>query len=705
MQQNGVLSPIPRLGQPVPENTGRNRIYHSQNHQTSAKSTSRNFSLTQIGQLEYSTLTLALIVNLYPKLCPTHGIPLSKVIGSRLSSIRCPHPACRHQASLFSHSPLHHFKLPIWTFGWALQESIARYPQVLSASEIERRLGISKNSALLLKRRLQLFASDQMEKIKSLMQTELTEKFTDTKLPHHAENQHVSSTIGDRPVPQADSVVLYSASQRANQGRRRFKHTGQTASIYLSDKLGGAQRGTLVHTLSWKNGPIIYDSIPNNQAQTLRPLLDKYIPKDVPVFTDEGYKFYFRINKNHRMVNHNRKSSDPRYRWARNRWSINGVHNQVAEGNHRVLKYAFTAGYSYITPRYSQLYLNEYAFWKNLKYYGWSKLIDSRLKSHLPADYGSGNSTLTALTSEFPIQLQYPKPMKPYVRRTSKTAGNNVPQVALPTGESPQKYSPQKTKTQNFIDIPQNPESSIDSRRAKSLLSSLSSGSSLSYGSNPAFRTILSETAMGTDSSIKSGGAPQNQSLGKVRIKYPPENWLQVSLSKLKYHPPTLEERKSWGTKGEEGLSATELATLLSSEQLTNYENAKRDYESFLPRRTKSDRASQKLYEFYAARLWEFLDEDGFTDLDSLIDAANIPRAKAYRIIRLWALHGLASVVDRSHPDGYNFQFIYDLKRTFPFLPDIRYVLRRSEFANFDALYEQKVQRHYVQRKSKEKYQ
>lgn len=291
-----------------------------------------------------------------------------------------------------------------------------------------------------------------MVKIKSLMQAELTEKFprSETKLPPTAGDQHVSTVLGDTSasVPQADSCVLYSASQRANAGRKRFKHTGQTASIYLSDKLGGAQRGTLVHTLSWKGGPVIYDSIPNNQAQTLRPLLDKYIPKNVPLFTDEGYKFYYRINQNHRMVNHNRKSADPRYRWARNRWSINGVHNQVAEGNHRNLKYHFTAGYSYIRPEFSQLYLNEYAFWKSLKYYGWSKLIDPRLKSHLPAEQSSndsirttGTSSLDAPTdtSEFPIQLQYPKPMKPYVRRTSPVQRRSKPSVNDQTENIPKK--------------------------------------------------------------------------------------------------------------------------------------------------------------------------------------------------------------------------------------------------------------------------
>ncbi|WP_157210581.1 transposase [Turneriella parva] len=391
---------------------------------------------------------------------------------------------------------------------------------------MERRLGISKNSALLLKRRLQLFASDQMEKIKTLMQAELTEKFPETKLPPTAGDQHVSTVIGDRAVPQADSCVLYSASQRANQGRKRHKHTGQTASIYLSDKLGGAQRGTLVHTLSWKNGPVIYDSIPNNQAQTLRPLLDKYIPKNVPLFTDEGYKFYFRINQNHRMVNHNRKSSDPRYKWAKNRWSINGIHNQVAEGNHRNLKYHFTAGYSYIRPEFSQLYLNEYAFWKSLKYYGWSKLIDPRLKSHLPKDLeaqspstratgsstkpGTKSSPLSTLTTDFPIQLQYPKPMKKYVRRTSTASRKQKPSSTELSANNQTGNIPKKVELFQFGCI--NPVSGV--RPDKNAIKDRS------VSPNPAFRTNFSETAGVSDCAVDASEAPPSLSLGKVRRKF-----------------------------------------------------------------------------------------------------------------------------------------------------------------------------------------
>jgi hypothetical protein len=71
---------------------------------------------------------------------------------------------------------------------------------------------------------------------------------------------------------------------------------------------------------------------------------------------------------NHRMVNHSARSNDKRFRYARNRWSKNGIHCNVAEGNQGKLKKAFAA-YTWINPKYSQLYLNEYTFFCNAKYY------------------------------------------------------------------------------------------------------------------------------------------------------------------------------------------------------------------------------------------------------------------------------------------------------------------------------------------------
>ncbi|EMO46568.1 transposase [Leptospira santarosai] len=162
----------------------------------------------------------------------------------------------------------------------------------------------------------------------------------------------------------ADSAVLYSASQRANKGRARYKNSGLTASIYLSEKLGGKQVGTLFHSIAIKNGPAFFTSVSNTKADTIRPLLVEQLPYSTPLFTDEGYPWLFGVFKNHRSVNHSAKSKDSRYKLAKNRWCRDGVHNQVAEGNHRLVKAAFSA-YGYIRPEFSQLYLDEFSFLKN----------------------------------------------------------------------------------------------------------------------------------------------------------------------------------------------------------------------------------------------------------------------------------------------------------------------------------------------------
>ncbi|WP_244282931.1 transposase [Leptospira neocaledonica] len=141
----------------------------------------------------------------------------------------------------------------------------------------------------------------------------------------------------------------------------------------MSDKLGGKQIGTMVHTIAASNGALILDSVPNQKMNTLGPLFKKSIPDNTAIFTDSGYP-WLSVYRNHRMVNHTAHSKDKRHRWARNRWSKDGVHVQYAEGNHRVIKQAFSS-YGYIRPEYSQLYLNEFCFYKNLKVFGLDALV------------------------------------------------------------------------------------------------------------------------------------------------------------------------------------------------------------------------------------------------------------------------------------------------------------------------------------------
>ncbi|WP_246839496.1 transposase [Leptospira licerasiae] len=352
-----------------------------------------------IGTKHYEKITEYFLDTFYPKFCPTCKIQLRKKISTRDYLIRC--ELCHYQASRLSYTPLHHFKLPLWVFGYVLDESYKRSPKVLTAAEIVRSIGISNKSALLLKRRIQLFASEQKESFRDLIFSQLEEEYKDFRLPEREtkskqtqgriQSNPIRTEIADKRNPKkilqkalkgktltnADTMVLYSASQRANKGRKRHKHGGCTASIYMSDKLGGKQIGTMVHTIAASNGALILDSVPDQKMNTLGPLFLKNIPSETPIFTDSGYPWLNSVYKNHRMINHSAHSKDKRYHWARNRWSKDGVHIQYAEGNHRVIKQAFSS-YGYIKPEYSQLYLNEYCFFKNLKVFGVDALAKSR---------------------------------------------------------------------------------------------------------------------------------------------------------------------------------------------------------------------------------------------------------------------------------------------------------------------------------------
>ena len=316
---------------------------------------------------KYTELTDRLLNRFYPKYCCNQK--LTKTDGIRETVLRC--PKCRKQQSRLSGTPLHHFKLPRWYFSYLLQESIIRYPQVLTASEISRKLNISGKAGLTLKRRLQLFASEVLPYMESKFYNDLHKEFNNFKLPSD-KNTDITGIVKDRSIPQTDTVVLYSCRSTANKGRKRYGRTGQTASIYRSESLGGDQVGTLVNVLGVKQGPVFYTSIPNQTSETINPILRHFLPYRAPLFSDRGYVGY--PGPNHRMVNHSLKSKDKRYRFSKDRWSKNGIHCNVAEANNNILKRSFKA-YVYIRPKYSQMYLNEYAFYRNLRYYNLDDLV------------------------------------------------------------------------------------------------------------------------------------------------------------------------------------------------------------------------------------------------------------------------------------------------------------------------------------------
>ncbi|EMO58440.1 ISXO2-like transposase domain protein [Leptospira santarosai str. CBC1416] len=106
----------------------------------------------------------------------------------------------------------------------------------------------------------------------------------------------------------------------------------------------------------------------------LDQIIKDHLPLQSPVCTDSAYPFLYQIYSNHRSVNHSAKSKDIRYRWAKDRWSKNGISNNVSEGNQRLLKTAFSS-YTYIRPENSTRYLNEFSFLKNAQVFGLDVLV------------------------------------------------------------------------------------------------------------------------------------------------------------------------------------------------------------------------------------------------------------------------------------------------------------------------------------------
>lgn len=326
----------------------------------------------------YTSLTDSILDVFYPKFCCHEK--LTKTDGKRSTILRC--PTCHRQYSKLAQTPLNHLKIERWVFSYLLKESQVQYPKVLTIAEIRKRIGCSISTSVRLKRRIQIFASDVMPRMQRKFYTDNKLKFQNFNFPKDREAD-LTELVKDLKVPSCDTVVLFSCGTQSNRGRKRFKRRGQTSSIYMSESLGGLQKGTLVQTLGIKQGAVFYDSIPNQKAETVIPKIFEKIPWHTPLFSDEGYSL---PSKNHRTVNHSRKSSDKRYKWARNRFSKNGIHNNVAEGKNAVLKKAFGA-HTWINPKHSNLYLTEFAFNANLRYFSLDDLLPDESRSNGAVQY------------------------------------------------------------------------------------------------------------------------------------------------------------------------------------------------------------------------------------------------------------------------------------------------------------------------------
>ncbi|AFM11226.1 hypothetical protein Turpa_0574 [Turneriella parva DSM 21527] len=364
-----ALHPKIRLASAIGK-TGARTVLRNPYRSPLIPTTVQNLSVSPHSHEYYGQLTDIILDSFYPSTCSSCNVKMTGRVSTRSYVAKC--PKCRKHVSRISHTPFAYLKLPLWTVGWVLDQSATKYPQVITGAEIKRCLNISEDAALRLKKRVQVFASQHKSAVESLFYSELKKRFHKSKdllEPDKKDiNKRVTTPVGNRPIPQSDSVVLFSAKERSNKGRKRFRHHGQTASIYLTDSLGGRQVGVMVQTTTWKGGPALYESIPNQQTKTILPIIQRQIPKNTPFFTDMGMDWLKPYNRNHRTVNHNLQSKRGTGK-SRRRFQQNGIHTQAAEGRQGALKTAFRA-YRYIKPEHSQLYLNEYSFFGALKYYG-----------------------------------------------------------------------------------------------------------------------------------------------------------------------------------------------------------------------------------------------------------------------------------------------------------------------------------------------
>jgi len=261
-------------------------------------------------------------------------------------------------------------------FGWIVDQAIIRYPNPITVTEIKNQLGISLQGAYNLKRRFQIFASQQQEKFKELIRKDL-KPLARLKLP--ALGEDVKPWTSKYSIPHTDTMAVFSASQRCSKGRSRWKGAakgnGLTSSVFLNPNLGGRQIGSLINTFSVPGRGLILDCIQNQEAGTIRKLLVDYLPKrNIPIFSDEALKWYSQENSNHRAVNHSKKSArGRRYKYAKDRFSVGGVNIQSAEGTHSALK-TYLRQHRYIMPKHMPLYTNEFCFLRNIRVYGFEAL-------------------------------------------------------------------------------------------------------------------------------------------------------------------------------------------------------------------------------------------------------------------------------------------------------------------------------------------
>lgn len=132
-------------------------------------------------------------------------------------------------------------------------------------------------------------------------------------------------------------------------GKDRNRHAGK--------KLGGTGRGAkgkaIVGGIVERKGKIIAKVIPNVQASTLLPLIDKHVLSASIVYTDEflSYNQVGRMGYIHKRVHHAAKV-----------YVDGDVHTNTLEGFWSLIKRSIGGAHHAVSEKYLPSYLNEYTF-------------------------------------------------------------------------------------------------------------------------------------------------------------------------------------------------------------------------------------------------------------------------------------------------------------------------------------------------------
>ncbi|MCW7522234.1 hypothetical protein [Leptospira soteropolitanensis] len=323
----------------------------------------------------YNNLTYNILKSFYPKFCKNHPdihLEPSKVKGRQLMG-KC--PICHSQRSLAKNTPLQGLHLPLSYFSYILHEIILSYPNVITSKAIQRRLNLkSYPSAWLLKKRIQAFMSQLndsfLRQTKEALELEAKQN-NNEKMPFRGD---VSKAIKQRVIVNIDSLAIFSVGVSANKYRSRYRHGGITSSIYRSVKSGGEQVGSLASNITIKGCLSFYESHPLTTSDYAISHLSKVLSPYNVLMADEAYSSLFGKYRNVRLINHSLKAKRKIHTFSRERWSKEGVNSNAVEGANGVLKTAMRQ-YRWFNCKYSQLYLNEFAVAKNLKFFKMEKNI------------------------------------------------------------------------------------------------------------------------------------------------------------------------------------------------------------------------------------------------------------------------------------------------------------------------------------------